>query len=91
MISLKLYRLCELVLLVLSFNAFVIVTSNPDSKRLYAELLSTYNKVVRPVGNNSDRLTIKLGLKLSQLIDVVSQIEFTCYNMTDAKVVSNLT
>ncbi|XP_076047326.1 uncharacterized protein LOC143028849 [Oratosquilla oratoria] len=46
-------------------------SANPDAKRLYDDLLSSYNRLIRPVGNNSDRLTVKLGLKLSQLIDVV--------------------
>lgn len=46
--------------------------ANPDSKRLYDDLLSNYNRLIRPVGNNSDRLTVKMGLRLSQLIDVVS-------------------
>ncbi|XP_018495903.1 acetylcholine receptor subunit alpha-like 1 [Galendromus occidentalis] len=32
--------------------------------------MSSYNRLIRPVGNNSDRLTVKMGLKLSQLIDV---------------------
>ena len=47
---------------------------NPDAKRLYEDLLidNGYNKLIRPVGNNSDKLTVKLGLRLSQLIDVVS-------------------
>ncbi len=48
------------------------IQGNPDAKRLYDDLLSNYNRLIRPVGNNSDRLTVKLGLKLSQLIDVVS-------------------
>lgn len=48
------------------------VLANSDSKRLYDDLLSNYNRLIRPVGNNSDRLTVKMGLKLSQLIDVVS-------------------
>ncbi|XP_068084467.1 acetylcholine receptor subunit alpha-like 1 [Anabrus simplex] len=43
---------------------------NPDAKRLYEDLLSNYNRLIRPVGNNSDRLTVKMGLRLSQLIDV---------------------
>nr|WUR05311.1 nicotinic acetylcholine receptor alpha 1 [Orius laevigatus] len=43
---------------------------NPEAKRLYDDLLSNYNRLIRPVGNNSDRLTVKMGLKLSQLIDV---------------------
>ncbi|KAK3856729.1 hypothetical protein Pcinc_036964 [Petrolisthes cinctipes] len=46
--------------------------ANPDAKRLYDDLLSNYNRLIRPVGNNSEKLIVKLGLKLSQLIDVVS-------------------
>ena len=50
------------------------IYANPDAKRLYDDLLrkSSYNKLIRPVGNNSDELTVRLGLRLSQLIDVVS-------------------
>lgn len=47
-------------------------SADQDAKRLYEDLLTDYNRLIRPVGNNSDRLTVKLGLKLSQLIDVVS-------------------
>ncbi|BES95481.1 cholinergic receptor, nicotinic [Nesidiocoris tenuis] len=47
-------------------------TGNPDAKRLYDDLLSNYNKLVRPVVNVTDALTVKIKLKLSQLIDVVS-------------------
>jgi len=49
------------------------VAANPDAKQLYTDLLvnNGYNKLIRPVGNNSDKLTVKLGLRLSQLIDVV--------------------
>jgi len=46
--------------------------ANPEAKRLYDDLLSNYNRLIRPVGNNSDRLTVKMGLRLSQLIEVVS-------------------
>ncbi len=49
------------------FNA-----GNPDAKRLYDDLLSNYNKLVRPVVNTTDPLTVRIKLKLSQLIDVVS-------------------
>ncbi len=48
------------------------VAANPDAKRLYDDLLSNYNKLVRPVVNVSDAVTVRLKLKLSQLIDVVS-------------------
>ncbi|XP_050435846.1 acetylcholine receptor subunit alpha-like 1 isoform X2 [Adelges cooleyi] len=46
------------------------VYGSPDAKRLYDDLLSNYNRLIRPVGNNSDRLTVKMGIKLSQLIEV---------------------
>ena len=47
-----------------------LVSCNPDAKRLYDDLLSNYNSLIRPVPNNTQKLTVKLGLKLSQLIDV---------------------
>merc|ERR1719264_296782 len=43
---------------------------NPDAKRLYDDLLSNYNKLVRPVVNVTDAVMVRLKLKLSQLIDV---------------------
>jgi hypothetical protein len=50
------------------------VAGNPDAKRLYDDLLSNYNKLVRPVVNTSDVLRVCIKLKLSQLIDVVSEV-----------------
>ena len=50
-----------------------VFSGNPDAKRLYDDLLSNYNKLVRPVSNVSEVVTVKLKLKLSQLIAVVSQ------------------
>ena len=52
----------------------VVTMGNPDAKRLYDDLLSNYNKLVRPVENTSDHLTVRIKLKLSQLIDVVSKV-----------------
>ena len=46
--------------------------ANSDAERLYDDLINGYNSLIRPVGNNSDRLTVKMALKLSQLIEVVS-------------------
>ncbi|XP_076621695.1 nicotinic acetylcholine receptor alpha2 isoform X3 [Colletes latitarsis] len=43
---------------------------NPDAKRLYDDLLSNYNRLIRPVSNNTDTVIVKLGLRLSQLIDL---------------------
>ena len=50
------------------------VFGNHDAKRLYDDLMrkSSYNKLIRPVGNSTAKLIVKLCLKLSQLIDVVS-------------------
>jgi len=45
--------------------------ANPDTKRLYDDLLSNYNRLIRPVVNNTETLTVWLGLKLSQLIEMV--------------------
>jgi len=56
-------------ILILS-NAAVLSNGNPDAKRLFDDLLSSYNKLVRPVINVTDPVTVKFKLKLSQLIDV---------------------
>jgi len=50
--------------------AGLVLGGNPDAKRLYDDLLSNYNKLVRPVVNVSEAVTVRLKLKLSQLIDV---------------------
>ncbi|KAI4486451.1 hypothetical protein M0804_005821 [Polistes exclamans] len=55
-------------------------SANPEAKRLYDDLLSNYNRLIRPVGNNSDRLTVKMGLRLSQLIDVTTGHECSASN-----------
>ena len=63
-----------LLLRLLTFSCLVRAgcAGNPDAKRLYDDLLSNYNKLVRPVVNVTDPLKVKIKLKLSQLIDVVS-------------------
>ncbi|KAK2160318.1 hypothetical protein LSH36_136g05033 [Paralvinella palmiformis] len=50
-------------------------SANHNAKRLYEMLFRKkgYNRIVRPVMNESDRISVKIGLKLSQLIDVVSR------------------
>lgn len=47
-------------------------STNPDAKRLYDDLLSNYNRLIRPVRNHSTNILVKLGLRLSQLIELVS-------------------
>lgn len=54
------------------------ITGNPDAKRLYDDLLSNYNRLIRPVSNNTKTVLVKLGLRLSQLIDLVSVLIIIC-------------
>lgn len=65
------------LLAVLVSWASQVCQGNADTKRLYHDLINGYSSLIRPVGNNSDRLTVKMGLRLSQLIDVVSEPCFT--------------
>ncbi|EFX64015.1 hypothetical protein DAPPUDRAFT_18698, partial [Daphnia pulex] len=44
--------------------------ANPDAKCLYDDLLGHYNRLIRPVSNNSQVVTVGLGLHLTQLIDL---------------------
>lgn len=60
------------VLLIFSVFMPDLTPANPDARRLYDDLMTGYNRLVRPVSNTSDTLTVSLGLRLSQLIDVVS-------------------
>ena len=61
--------------LLLLLGLVSLVQPNPDAKRLYDDLLSNYNRLIRPVANNTDKITVKMGLKLSQLVDLVSYLE----------------
>lgn len=58
---------------VIIVSVLTCVKANPDAKRLYDDLLSNYNRLIRPVSNNTDTVLVKLGLRLSQLIDLVSR------------------
>lgn len=64
--------LAQILLLCLIYQLFSLTSANPDAKRLYDDLLSNYNRLIRPVSNNNDTVLVKLGLRLSQLIDLVS-------------------
>ncbi|KAL0125475.1 hypothetical protein PUN28_004524 [Cardiocondyla obscurior] len=54
----------------LAYGNRMLFEANPDTKRLYDDLLSNYNRLIRPVLNNTETLTVRLGLKLSQLIEM---------------------
>lgn len=65
-------NLLQLAALAALVAAAGLAQANSDANRLYEDLMMSYNRFVRPVQNHSDLLVVKLGLKLSQLIDVVS-------------------
>ena len=50
------------------------VDSGEAERRLLNELMGQYNKLERPVYNESDPLVLTFGLTLQQIIDVVSFI-----------------
>jgi nicotinic acetylcholine receptor len=66
-----------LVLAVFAMLLPGIAQASPDAKRLYDNLLRSknnrYNKLIRPVSNTSDKLVVRLGLRLTQIINVVSK------------------
>ncbi|KAI3380730.1 hypothetical protein SNEBB_001552 [Seison nebaliae] len=43
---------------------------NTDANRLYNDLMESYDPIVRPVENATDILTVKIGLRLFQLVDI---------------------
>ena len=64
------------VSLLLLLTGLCQVAPNPDAKRLYDDLLGNYNRLIRPVANNTDKITVRMGLKLSQLVDLVRIVCF---------------
>lgn len=59
---------------ILFYTGSRVLEANPDTKRLYDDLLSNYNRLIRPVNNNTNTLTVWMGLKLSQLIEMVYRL-----------------
>lgn len=44
----------------------------PATKRLYGDLMSKYQRLIKPSGGPSQQLTVKMGLRLSQVLKMVS-------------------
>lgn len=74
---------CEMsrTFLLIFLFIFGVCYCNPDAKRLYDDLLSNYNRLIRPVDKNNNTVLVKLGLRLSQLIDLVSTLTYFCINL----------
>ena len=64
------------IFILLTISSRISVVDCSDAKKLYDDLLANYNSLVRPVMNSTDKLNVKMLLKLSQLIDVVSSSLF---------------
>ena len=75
------HLLLQGVLLCILLYCFEFCDASPEAKRLYDNLLrrGDYNKLIRPVGNSSDKLVVKIGLRLTQIIDVVSMLLMLMY------------
>lgn len=67
-------RFVEIICQIFFYAGSKVFEANPDTKRLYDDLLSNYNRLIRPVINNTETLTVWLGLKLSQLIEMVYRL-----------------
>ena len=73
----KLLGLC-FVIVILKFSVSIDLLQ-PDEQILHSFIKSkNVSNLTRPTGNNSGTLTVKLGMRLSQLLDVVS-----IHNLTD--------
>lgn len=45
----------------------------PNAGRLYNDLMRDYNRLLRPVANDSDNITVEFGVTFNQIIDVVRE------------------
>ena len=54
------------------FHFFAEAETSDAEEKLFKDLFFEYNRLIRPVENNTDILRVEFGLTMSQLIDVVS-------------------
>jgi len=52
------------------------VFCDKDARRLLEDLLGGYDSVARPVINPNDQIKLSLGIKLSQIADIVKKTNF---------------
>ena len=58
----------------LSFTFIPVSEASSSEKELLHDLFKDYDKDMRPVLNDNDTVTVKIGLSLHQIMDVVSNI-----------------
>lgn len=54
----------------------MLVNGDKDARRLIDDLLKTYDSIVRPVTQPNDQIKLYLGIKLSQIADIVRVVLF---------------
>jgi len=55
------------------FGLYLVKGMDNDEARLLEDILGNYDKKLRPVIKKQHNVTVKLGLTLNQIIDVVSK------------------
>lgn len=73
MIVPKMFKIISLLLLSIIFTGqFHIepIECSLAMKRLYEDLFTDYNRLILPVANNKTKVTVTLGLKLGQILDL---------------------
>ena len=55
---------------------YIVSKASDDAKRLLDDLLANYNNIVRPVIHPDDQIKLYLGIKLSQIADIVRIVLF---------------
>lgn len=75
---------CLLVALMSLDVGGAVTMKEPAEKKLHDHLLGErYSNLIRPTGNSSVKLTVKLGLRLSQLLEIVSTYQYCKFYFSD--------
>jgi len=69
-----------------------ITADMPDEQRLFYTLMTGYEKAVRPIKKSSEAVVVKLGISLTQIMDIVNYTRkkkdlnlFSFYRMNEIK------
>jgi hypothetical protein len=61
-------------------HSVLVVVTDDDEARLHRYLFSNYTREVRPVKRKTEAVTVKLGLTIHQVVDLVRQNPvYFCY------------
>jgi len=71
-------------------NQYLGAKSGLNERRLLDDLLENYNKLERPVINETEAVVLSFGLTLQQIIDVVSFIKLDFLRLSLKKTMYNI-